>query len=169
MKGFSGVEIVLVPRQVLDDGQSFLRAAGATGREGMLLWVGRRDGPTFEVTNLFIPQQRGIRTQDGVCVVVDPDALRRLNLEMYQQGLQLIAQVHSHPGRAFHSSMDDEFAIARTIGALSLVVPDFAVRPFSLEECATYRLSGLGTWDEVPRSMVRRLIRVAGEGYYGAC
>lgn len=169
MKGFSGVEVVLVPRQVLDDGQRFLRAAGATGREGMVLWVGRREGPTFEVTNLVIPQQRGIRTRDGVCVVVDSDELRRLNLELYQHGLQLIAQVHSHPRRAFHSSTDDEYAIARTIGALSLVVPDFAVRAFSLDECATYRLSAAGTWDEVPRATVSRLIRVAGEGYYGAC
>lgn len=169
MTGFSDVDVVLVPRQVMDDGQNFLRAVGATGREGMVLWVGRREGPTFTVTNLVVPEQRGLRTRDGVCVIVDADELRRLNLELYQHSMQLVAQVHSHPGRAFHSSTDDEFAIARTIGALSLVVPDFAVRPFSLSDCATYRLSAGGTWDEISHAAASRLIRVAGQGYYGAC
>lgn len=169
MSGFSDIEVVLVPRVVLNDGQNFLRAAGATGREGMVLWVGRREGATFSVTNLVVPQQRGLRTRDGVCVIVDADELRRLNLELYKHNLQLIAQVHSHPSHAFHSDTDDEFAIARTIGALSLVVPDFAIRPFSLHDCATYRLSSTGTWDEVSHAKASRLIRIAGEGYYGAC
>lgn len=169
MTGFSTVEVVLVPRQVLDDGQKFLHTVGATGREGMVLWVGRQEGPTFHVTNLVIPHQRGLRTSDGVCVIVDPDELRRLNLELYQHNLRLIAQVHSHPNRAFHSDTDDEYAIARTIGALSLVVPDFASRPFSLSDCATYRLSSRGTWDPLTLGEVSRLIRIAGEGYYGAC
>lgn len=169
MKGFSGIEVVLVPRKVLDDGQHFLRTVGATGREGMVLWAGRKDGVTFEVTELVIPQQRGIRTGDGVCVIVDGDELQRLNLNLYKNGLQIVAQVHSHPGVAYHSDMDNEYAIARIIGSLSLVVPDFAVRQFSLRDCAIYRLSATGKWNELSGSAVLRMIRVIGAGYYGAC
>jgi len=33
------------------------------------------------------------------------------------------AQVHSHPDEAFHSKGDDEWAIVRHEGALSIVVP----------------------------------------------
>jgi hypothetical protein len=169
MSGFLNLQSVLVPRKVLTEGQDFLRAVGSTGREGMVLWIGTHEGSTFTVTNLVIPKQRGLITADGVCVIVDPDELRKLNLELYRHNLRLIAQVHSHPGRAFHSDTDDEYAIARTIGALSLVIPDFAVRPFSLNDCATYRLSARGSWDHISSNAASRLIQVFGEGYYGAC
>jgi len=169
MMGFAGVDVVLVPRRVLDEGQLFLRAAGAQKCEGMVLWAGHHEGATFTVTELIIPQQRGIRTNDGVCVVVDSNELRRLNLALYHSRLQLIAQVHSHPGLAYHSPTDDEFAVARTIGCLSLVVPDFAIRPFSIDGSAIYRLTATGAWQEVAGAAATRLIRIAGEGYHGAC
>lgn len=168
MKGFSDIEVVLVPRTVLDDGQQFLRAAGVAGKEGMVLWAGKKNGATFSVTLLVIPQQRGIRTSDGVCVIIDAPELQRLNLELYRSGLQLIAQVHSHPQAAYHSETDDEFAIARIIGSLSLVVPNFAIRPFSLSDCAVYRLSATGVWEDISGAPAIRMIRIAGEGYHGA-
>lgn len=160
MSGFLNIKSVLIPHHVLTEGHDFLRAVGKTGREGMVLWVGKHDDLIFTVTDLVIPKQRGLITADGVCVVVDPDALRKLNLELYRNNLRLIAQIHSHPGRAYHSDTDDEYAIARTIGAFSLVIPDFARRPFSLNESATYRLSAKGSWDHIPSSALKSLIQV---------
>lgn len=162
MTGFSDIDAVLVPAVVIEEGQRFLRVAGAAGKEGMVLWVGKRDGTTFSVSDLVIPQQRGIRTPDGVCVVVEAPELHRLNLGLYKSGLQLIAQVHSHPGHAYHSTTDDEYAIARTIGSLSLVVPDFAIRPFSLVESAVYRLSEMGLWEDISGPVAYQIIKIQG-------
>lgn len=162
--GFLGVNILIVPQSVIVDGQKFMRTVGASGREGLVLWVGRREGTTFVVSEVVIPEQRGIRTMDGVCVIIEGPVLARLNADLYKRQLQLIAQVHSHPGSAYHSATDDDYAIATKIGCLSLVVPNFAVRPFSLAECAVYRLSASGKWFELSSREVSQLIFISREG-----
>lgn len=166
MIGFQDLKNLFVPQLVVQNGQKFLRAAGATGREGLVLWVGRKENSTFFVTDLVIPEQRGIRTADGVCVVIEGSAIARLNADLYKRQLQLIAQVHSHPGAAFHSATDDEYAIATKIGCLSLVVPNFATRPFFLGDCAVYKLSTTGKWRELSINEASRLIHFVGQGNY---
>lgn len=160
MSGFLNLQKVFVSQKILLEGQDFLRKVGETGREGMVLWVGKHEELTFTVTNLVIPKQKGLITADGVCVIIEPDELRILNLELYRHDLRLIAQLHTHPGRAYHSQTDDEYAIARTIGAFSLVIPNFAVRPFALNECATYCLSAKGSWDQLSPAKVNQLIQI---------
>ncbi len=160
MNDFSGIERVSIPRPLVDDAQLFLRRVGETGREGMVLWVGRPNGKQFQVTDLLIPRQRGLKTRDGVCVVVDADEMHRINVELFQSGLRLIAQVHSHPMKAYHSDTDDEYAIATTVGSLSLVIPDFATRKFDLSDCAVYRLSKNGSWEHISLRRVKSLIAI---------
>lgn len=164
MIGFLDIEALVIPQSVIQEGHHFLRIAGRTGREGLVLWIGRRDGVKFVVTELVIPEQQGIRTNDGVCVIIEGAALARLNADLYKRQLQLIAQIHSHPQDAYHSSTDDEYAIATKVGCLSLVVPDFASRPFSLAEYVTFRLNTAGQWIELSTIEVSRLIHIAGGG-----
>jgi hypothetical protein len=169
MSGFLDVSQLLVPQNVIQEGQRFLRNTGATGREGIVLWVGRKEGTIFVVSELIVPEQRGIRTMGGVCVIIEGTVLARLNADLYKKQLQLIAQVHSHPGEAYHSAMDDEYAIATKIGSLSLVVPDFATRPFSLSECAAYRLKTNGKWAALSTRKTKKTICITDVGGdYGA-
>ena len=162
MTGFSGIRRVLVPLEATRETQRFLRAVGERGNEGLVLWCGKADGDTFNVTRILIPRQRGIRTADGVCAIVDSREMHRINVELYESGLRIVAQVHSHPTHAFHSDTDDEYAIANTVGALSFVVPDFAVREFSLDDCAIYRLGAGGEWSELSLEEANALIDVGG-------
>ena len=63
--------------------------------------------------------------------------------------LKIVAQVHSHPGEAFHSEVDDEWAIVRHVGALSLVVPGFArwTTPTNfVAQAVAYELSASNQW-----------------------
>lgn len=127
-----------------------------------MVWrPGRRHLPVRTVT---APEQRAIRTGGGVCVVLEGAALHRLNVWLHKNGERLIAQVHSHPTEAFHSSMDDDYAVVTAAGSLSLVVPDFASRPFSVSDCAVFRLTANGTWAAVPGKRAASLISlVSGE------
>ena len=143
------VRKIAVPSACAAMVESHLRAAGRHGSEGMALWVGRQEGDLFRVLHTVIPEQTHLNTADGVCVIVKGDALHRLNVQLYRNGLTLLAQIHSHPGRAYHSSTDDAYAIATTVGCLSLVVPDFARAPFSIPLCATYRLDAAASWRPV--------------------
>ena len=55
-----------------------------------------------------------------------------------------MAQVHSHPGEAFHSPADDRWAIPRQVGALSIVLPFFAAgisEETFFEQAAVFTLS----------------------------
>jgi len=152
---------VNVPKQIALDGHKFLRLVGERGSEGLVLWVGVVDSTTFNVTDLVIPKQKGVISDDGVCVIVDTEELRRLNIALYQAKKELIAQLHSHPTNAYHSDTDDEYPVVTTMGGLSLVVPDFASRPFDLRAYATYRLSERATWNEMREMDVLKLIKIA--------
>lgn len=140
------VRSVRLPKAVADETQAHLRAAGRRGLEGMALWVGTHDGASFSVREVIIPEQKGTRGDHGLMVSVPGFELQRINLQLYKSGLRLLAQIHSHPTEAYHSAMDDEYAIATALGAFSLVVPDFAREAFSISRCATYRLTPSPWW-----------------------
>lgn len=159
--GFEDVERVNLSQAVTRETQRHLRAAGQTGNEGLVVWSGVQDGTTFNIRTVTAPRQRGIQSEDGVCVIVDGDVLHGLNVATFKRGERLFAQVHSHPGRAYHSPMDDQYAIITAPGGLSLVVPDFAVRPFAVADCAVYRLARSGKWTEVSSRLAALLIRIA--------
>jgi Prokaryotic homologs of the JAB domain len=158
--GFLDLTAVRVPRRCADEAQQHLRAVGRQGNEGFALWIGRRAGVEFRVDETIIPAQRGLRTGSGVCVTVGSEELFRINRYLYDSGRQLVAQLHSHPTDAYHSETDDTFPIATTAGAFSLVIPDFAVRPFDLAECAVYRLVPGEGWLAFPPAAVERVLRL---------
>lgn len=160
MSGFSDLQNIRVPIRAVDEMMEFLRVAGSRGCEGFALWVGKRNGGIFDVAEAIIPAQTGHLTDDGVCVSVGAEELHRLNVWLYTRKMNVIAQIHSHPGGAYHSDTDDAFPIATTVGCLSLVVPDFARFPFSLNSCATYRLTCQGIWTFVSNSEVKKLITI---------
>ena len=129
----------------------FLRTAGEDGCEGFVLWGGKIIGEdTFEFSSAIVPAQRASATRHGLLVTVSGEALFTVNRALYERGEILGAQVHSHPTDAYHSSTDDEYPLATLLGALSIVVPNFARRaPEDMEEWAWFRLSARGRWDPI--------------------
>ncbi|MCR5876886.1 Mov34/MPN/PAD-1 family protein [Phenylobacterium sp. J426] len=140
------VERVVAPRSVIEETQAHLRSAGVMGLEGMALWAGALEDNVFHIRAAIVPQQQGHRTEHGLAVSVPGAELHRINMWLHRNRMRLIAQIHSHPTEAFHSDTDDRYAIATALGSLSIVVPDFAVRPFRLDDCAAYRLSPRPWW-----------------------
>jgi hypothetical protein len=147
MIGLEDISNIRVPRSLALQAIWHLRQVGLKRFEGLALWAGVRQGEVFQVTQTVIPAQKGIRSRDGVAVAIGPEELHRLNVWLYENKLMLVAQLHSHPGEAYHSETDDEFPVATVVGSVSIVVPDFARHQFSLPTCAVYRLSGKGRWE----------------------
>jgi hypothetical protein len=158
MKRLADVEKVLVKRRDAERVHMHLRKVGRQGYEGLGLWAGKQNGPVFQVEQAIIPVQQHIRTADGVCVITGAEELHRINVWLFRNGLTLIAQIHSHPGRAYHSSTDDEYAVATTVGCFSLVVPDFAVGPFEIRRLASYRLNASAQWHPVASPRAEQMI-----------
>jgi hypothetical protein len=56
------------------------------------------------------------------------------------------AQVHTHPGEAFHSATDDRWPIISQPGFLSVVIPDFATGMPTLDRAWIGQLLSDGSW-----------------------
>lgn len=147
-----------------------LRSCGVRGVEGMVLWAGTVIAGEAKVEEAIVPVQDGRITDHGLIVTVSGDELHRINVHLYKTGRKLIAQVHSHPGHAYHSAVDDEYAIATEVGAFSIVVPDFAEGPFEIGNYAVYRLQeGRWPWQQRPswkvinRGQTAAIFRQGGE------
>lgn len=148
MTTWESIKVVRLPLRVIEHTMTFLRSQGEEACEGLVLWVGRLENTEYQVHQAIIPKQTPFVTEDGIGYFVDGTELHRLNFWLRENGLTLLAQVHSHPGEAYHSDTDDRWAIVTKLGGLSLVVPDFAREPFSLERLAVYRLTH-GGWKAV--------------------
>jgi hypothetical protein len=153
-----------VPDSVLTPTLKFLSERGQLGHEGFVVWGGRRvDDRTLRFTSCYVPEQTAHETPDGLLVVVEGEALFRMNRAFYARGEIAAGQVHTHPSDAYHSSTDDHFPLVTLCGALSLVIPDFARHGrASLDRWAWYRLREHGMWDPVEESVTR--IRLETEG-----
>lgn len=108
---------------VVEETLAHLRAAGHEGNECVVLWLTARPVvPGAAVIEAYRPEQRVAKDRFWI----PPMAMMALMTHLRAHKLGLAAQVHSHPHRAFHSRADDEWAVVRHEGGLSIVVPDFA-------------------------------------------
>ena len=82
-------------------------------------------------------------------VILDNEWISRLWAELADQNLGVRVQVHTHPGKAFHSKTDDDYPLVHEAGFLSLVIPDFALGPVGFEQAYLTEIQPDGSWREV--------------------
>jgi hypothetical protein len=145
----AAVEEFVVPLELVDQTLEPLQEAGRQGYEAFVLWGGRLLGANrrFKFVSSYFPTQTTSQGKEGLLVVVDGEALFRVNRAFYKHGLTLAGQVHSHPTDAYHSDTDDAYPLMTLIGGISGVVPDFGKGGRArLDEWAWYRLVRQGEW-----------------------
>jgi len=149
-----------VPREVVEDTWALLREPGEEGLEGVVMWPGRvLDAMTAEILMAYRPTQVAYRSEHGVAVEIPQEALTALVAGL-PDGVHLLARVHTHPGNAYHSTVDDGNMVIGHVGAVSVVVPDFAAGPPLLESCSVNRLGADGRWVELDRAQARDCLSV---------
>ena len=136
--------VFAVPADVAHVTHEHLRAKGREHAEGVVLWIGTFEPPT--ITRAVVPDQETSAGRFRVPLA----ARQKLTRELAGTGQVVVAQVHSHPSLAFHSSIDDAEAIPRRVGAYSLVVPDFGRRGHLLDGAALFQLASAGRWVPAP-------------------
>jgi hypothetical protein len=160
MKGYTHIDSIILTQANLEKAFKLLRYAGSKGVEGICLFAGKINDTTFIVEETIIPSQKSYILEQGLMYSVDSEELHRLNIWLYQNEMQLIAQIHSHPGEAYHSLADDRYPIVDAFGGISIVVPYFAVGEVSLLNTAVYRLSLNRTWDKLSIEEVKSLFKL---------
>jgi proteasome lid subunit RPN8/RPN11 len=159
-----GFQRIRVPLSEIQQMLSTMREFGAMGCEVLVLWLGRPGpGPNdASVLRAYVPQQKPIKSEDGVGYFVSGETLFQLNKALAESGLRLIAQVHSHPQEAYHSEADDRYAIVTSEGGLSLVVPDFGKAAPDPSAWAVYRLHDRN-WVEIPGDQVGKMFEIVDQ------
>jgi proteasome lid subunit RPN8/RPN11 len=70
-------------------------------------------------------------------------------------GLQVVAQVHTHPSIAYHSDGDVEGARIRYPGYGSIVLPDYGRSLPRLDDAAVYFFDMANTWVQLePKEVI---------------
>ena len=78
-------------------------------------------------------------------------------------GQLVLAQVHTHPGRAWHSNTDNEWALSDSPGLFSIVVPCFGrygLQKILTNGVAVYERLTNGDWHPLASSEIQRRIFV---------
>jgi hypothetical protein len=151
--------LVTVPVHIARKTLDTLRESGARGVEGVALWLARPANGEIAVAQVYTPEHEA----DLDYFHIPPQAMSGLLRHLGETNTFIAAQVHSHPYDAFHSRADDKWAIVRHEGALSLVVPNFAIHTFDhnfSDEVAAFRLDHNNIWRELVEVERRASIRI---------
>jgi hypothetical protein len=150
----------VIPQHVLEKTRAFLRERGERGLEGVVVWLGEIvDDETGSVIGAYVPEQIAHRSELGVAVEVTQEGLTRL-IAGLPEGVFVLIRVHSHPSDAYHSDLDDHNMLISHTNAISIVVPDFAQEPITLERCSVNELHHDEGWVELTRADVRTRFRI---------
>lgn len=133
--------MLTVTKEVFEQSFENLRACGSGRAECVVFWVGPLDRPEH-VDEVVHP--RHTATAGGYDV--DSAWIGEFWLDLAGRARAVRAQVHTHPGAAFHSSRDDRLPLVHTAGYLSLVIPHFAGGPISLGGAHLAERSREGEW-----------------------
>lgn len=149
---------ILAPN-VLEDTYQLLHERGQQGLEAVVVWVGGViDTETAKIVGVIRPGQVAYAGDNGCAVEVPPDALSEL-ISLLPENLFVLARVHTHPGAAYHSNVDDTNMLISHNGAISIVVPNFAQEPVRLETCSVNELRHGSGWAELTTAEVAERFR----------
>ncbi len=152
---------ITIPSTIFRETEVHLRGHGRMGHEGMVLWTGNKNGQEAIVKSCIHPRQ----DCTAVSYDIPLEESQAINRLLEENGEVIIAQVHSHPGAAFHSSRDDAMPFTYSIGFLSLVVPNFCGGPLkAVTNFRTWEHLGAGRWRELLKVDVEQLFTIQGEG-----
>ncbi|MDE2342232.1 MAG: Mov34/MPN/PAD-1 family protein [Betaproteobacteria bacterium] len=133
-----------------------IRQRGERGAEGVMLWLGRRSALDSDVREAYEPLYRSKADQ----FVVPHGGMSALMDRICATGHAVVAQVHSHPERAFHSLADETWALVKHTGAYSIVLPWFCAHttPENFwQEAAVFVMQPSCCWLELSATEKERL------------
>lgn len=152
---------IRVPPIILEKTALHMGAFAAKGRECMVFWSGKLVGHNeADISSCICPKQR----TSSVTIEVPLRATARLHRLLATRQEFLFAQVHSHPGDAFHSATDDMYPITHKPGFISIVVPNFCTEGvIDLARCFVVEYVRCGKWRRLDPSEIERRFVVVDE------
>jgi hypothetical protein len=118
----SKIQVFYVSYPILRKTLNYLKSQGRYSKECTTFWCGKIiENNKAVITSCIRPKQHA--TLAGARV--EASEVARIYLWLHEKRNSLLAQIHSHPTSAFHSSIDNHYPIVYKEGLLSIVVPFF--------------------------------------------
>jgi hypothetical protein len=133
-----------LPRRMLEETFEVFRVCGGNRRECQLFWLSNWSEPANLVA---LAHPRHTASRAGLSI--HSGWITEFWNELAHSRRSVCIQVHTHPGAAFHSAVDDAFPLLCHTGFLSLVIPDFALGPVGFDNAYLTEIQADGRWMEV--------------------
>lgn len=152
-----GWPTLFLPRTVADETACLVSSFG-TGEdqhEGVVYWAGVASADSWVVTTVLVPEARTTAGSFHTSVLANSRVIQAVN----DAKLQLLAQVHGHPGDwVGHSGGDDRGAFMPYRGFYSVVLPHYgSCGLLPLDQCGFHRYDGR-RFNQLTASEVAELI-----------
>lgn len=154
---------VVVPHAIRKEIESVLKACGSHRWECVVYLAaplqapGTPAGALREVVGFFHPEHGNAPHY----YAVPQSAVSAMSTELYEKGWQIVAQIHTHPGHAFHSGRDDGGPMVHAPGFVSVVVPWFCRDGLAeLPGCYVTVYEGGGSWRELAQGEASAVFQV---------
>jgi len=141
---------------LLEETQVLIRNSSSHGREAYCVWVGQLHDGRGRVEAVWPVAASAGAAHAHISI----DDVLALSDKVASRGWFILAQLHSHPGNAFHSPIDDQHPISNKPGFISVVVPNFGTDPTGVG-WAWFVLIGAGRWRQLAdREVARLFVRI---------
>lgn len=125
------------------------RGRNATRESGAFL-LGHREGAAARITDFVLYDDLDPHALESGIVRFDGRYFGELWEICRRRKLQVVADVHVHPGGAGQSDSDRAHPMISRAGHIALILPDFAQGPLRMRRIGIYRYLGNKEWTAVP-------------------
>jgi len=130
-----------------------LAARGESRRESGAFLLGQRRGRRPRVTYVVYFDDLEPESLNGA-VHLTTTAYSRLWVICRERGIEVLADVHTHPGGCVQQSeIDEENPLVGQRGHIAIIIGHFAQKIVSLREVGIYEYHGDDGWEARPRAV----------------
>lgn len=123
-----------------------LRQRGGGVRESGAFLLGRRAGTVGRIEAILYYDDVDPNALTTGIVRLSGRAMNQVWERCANEGLELLADVHTHPGGAEQSQSDRDHPMSVLAGHIAIIVPNFAATAFNLQAVGHYRYLGSRRW-----------------------
>jgi hypothetical protein len=134
------------PSKLWSTGLIELNRRGKGFRESGAFLLGRCEDDKRCIKQIIYYDDLDPHCLDNGIVVFDGSCFRDLWRICRELGMDVLADVHTHPSRPIQSGLDRENPMVGIKGHIAIIVPNLATKPVKTHQLGVYEYQGNHTW-----------------------
>lgn len=136
------------PKSLWSQGLNELKHRGEGYHESGAFLLGHQTHNRRAITSLLYYDDLDLHSLDSGYVIIDGGTYGKLWKYCREKRLQVVGDIHTHPGSPMQSMTDKKNPMVSLPGHIAIIVPDFAERDVKPEELGIYEYLGKHRWKE---------------------